>query len=206
MAIIPDWIQSLELIQSILTVLGGGATLKLLFNWLQRRRIGKATNSFELGFSVSVILDHLRAKLVGCRACILAAHNGGSDITVSRPLFTSVRFQHAAPGFSLIDWQSVPVVDGYWRILQAIEENDGVPIRVIPSELAPQSPLRNLYENEGIGYSWVFKLFAEPDCYWYVSVNVSDEPDGDPAPYQLEAIRVARAQLIRRLRDKRLIT
>ena len=204
MASLTDWILTLDALKGLFTVLGGGASIRFFFKWMAARRLARSVSSFDLGFNVSVVLDQLRIKLKGTRACILVAHNGGGDLSVSRPMYTSVRWQHVERGTELVEWSNVPVQDGYWHVLQELESRDGEPFVIHVQELQEGSTLRTLYESSGIEHSYVFKLFNDPENFWYVSINRTIDEKADNEAQIGEWIRVARAKLVRFIRDKKL--
>lgn len=201
---LPKWIQSLEVLTEFLVVLSalGGLTLfRLMYGWWILIRKRRAADAPLIGFETCVILDHLREVLGGDRALILRAHNGGSDISATKPLYTSVMFQKTGAGVDKIEWKSVPVEDDYWKLLRDLEQQSDHSLVLSVEDLTPGSALRNQYESAGIRHSYVFKLYTTPKELWYVSINRTHPVQRVQDPVAGDAIRVARRKLVRALRD-----
>lgn len=204
-----EWIQDLtagvRAITGLLSAVGVTALARQVRRLFVRWRTRRATDTFEIGFQCQAALQHLRMGLMSKRSMVLVAHNGGGEVSVQRPLYTSVRFQATEGYFPTANWTAEALDEGYWKVLRevnALAENGHFRLRTL--QLQEGSKLRNLYEAQGIGGAYVFHLFSTPTEFWYVSTAYGkDHPEHPSEAEAAEIIRSAKAKLVRYLRDRK---
>lgn len=206
MVALKDLTGTAAIIQSVVALLalfGVGGAVKSWFSYRWKKRLRKSTSTFRLGFLVAASLHHARRSLGAHRAMVIEAHNGGDDISVSRPVYTSVRHQVTDDELPQIDWVGEPLDEDYWRLLRDVENSGDGFVYAQTSKLKTDSKLRSLYEAQGVVGAYVFRLFAEPESYWFCSMVVTGTSHTPTPAITREVIRSARTELVRYLRDEK---
>lgn len=164
----------------IITALGlGGALTKLTDYWIQRRKKKDDeeivfTKIFEAVHDIYYTLLVMLRKSVCHRILILKTTNGGGRPTLTGKLYGSVIYEAFETPLTSNknNWQNQLLDNSYLELL--FEMNKSGFLNVKTEEL-PEGILKDVYTNDGIVQSWIFKITERENEYIYLSANFIKE-------------------------------
>lgn len=179
-----------------------GASLVAIFGfvkWLIKRHDRRKEYNFERALDritqVYNIMNTILSVTRGIRVVILRAENSGKVPEVGKDLYSSIVHEvyddtiKSAYG----KWRKQPLDEEYVKMLLDIANNPYVKIK---TEDIKSPDLKNLYLLDELACSYVFKLYAKPTQFFYLSVNFLEDVELTPVENDILRISVVRLRKI----------
>ena len=166
--------------EAIVSALTGGSAIALigLVKWILQNRAKSKQSNFENGIkritSVYNNLNKILNQTDAHRVLILRAENSGNVPEVGKELYSSIIHEvfDGQIGTAYSKWRKQPVDSAYLQVLLDVSQKGSL---IIDREDIKSPALKNLWESDGVERSYVYKIYSQPDKFFYLSINFSSK-------------------------------
>lgn len=167
-------------IKSIVSALTGGSTIALigLVKWILQNKAKNKNrakySNFENGIKrITSVYNNLNTILNGTeahRVLILRAENSGKVPEVGKELYSSIIHEvfDGEIGTAYQKWRKQPVDAAYLQLLLDVSQKGHV---VLDKQHVKSAALLGLWESDGVQRAYVYKIYSEPEKFFYMSIN-----------------------------------